>query len=48
MVRKFLTEREKQALEETEFDSPVPVKSRAEKADEKTEDKLPETIHTIH
>jgi type IV pilus assembly protein PilQ len=42
-----LTEREKQALEETEFDSPVPVKTRAEKADEKSEDKLPETLHTI-
>ncbi|MHC4286557.1 MAG: type II secretion system protein GspD [Planctomycetota bacterium] len=42
-----LTEREKQALEETEFDRPVPVKTRAEMADEKTEDKLPETLHTI-
>ncbi|MHC4110802.1 MAG: type II secretion system protein GspD [Planctomycetota bacterium] len=43
-----LTEREKQALEETEFDRPIPVTTRAEKADAKTEDKLPETLHTIH
>jgi type IV pilus assembly protein PilQ len=40
-----LSEAEKQALEETEFDRPVPVQTRAEKADEKAEDKLPETIY---
>ncbi len=40
-----LTEAEKQALEVTEFDRPVPVKTRAEKADEENQDKLPETIH---
>jgi type IV pilus assembly protein PilQ len=42
-----LTEAEKRALEVTEFDSPVPVKTRAEKADEEKPDKLPETLHTI-
>lgn len=44
-----LTEAEKQALEATEFIRPVPITTRAEKADAKAaEDKLPETIHTIH
>ncbi len=42
-----LTEAEKRALEVTEFDGPVPVKTRAEKADEEKPDKLPETLHTI-
>ncbi|MHC4389082.1 MAG: type II secretion system protein GspD, partial [Planctomycetota bacterium] len=40
-----LTEAEKQALEETEFDRPVPVITRAEKADKEAQDKLPETVH---
>jgi len=43
-----LTEAEKRALEVTEFDGPAPVSTRAEKADEKMKDKLPETTHTIH
>ncbi|MDH4239397.1 MAG: secretin and TonB N-terminal domain-containing protein [Phycisphaerae bacterium] len=40
-----LTEAEKEALKVTEFDRPMPVKTRAEKADEENQDKLPETIH---
>jgi type II secretory pathway component GspD/PulD (secretin) len=40
-----LTEAEKEALEETEFDRPVPVTTRAEKADAENQDKLPETVH---
>ena len=40
-----LTEAEKQALAETEFDRPVPVITRAEKADAENQDKLPETVH---
>ena len=43
--RPVLTEAEKQALEETEFEGPVPVKTRAEKADEENQDKLPETVY---
>ncbi len=43
----ILTEAEKQALEVTEFATPVPVSTRAEKADEEKPDKLPETLHTI-
>ncbi len=40
-----LTEAEKRAYEVTEFDRPVPVITRAEKADQENQDKLPETIH---
>lgn len=40
-----LTEAEKRAYEVTEFDSPVPVITRAEKADEENPDKLPETSY---
>jgi type IV pilus assembly protein PilQ len=40
-----LTEAEKRALEVTEFDGPVPVTTRAEKADEENPVKLPETSY---
>jgi type IV pilus assembly protein PilQ len=40
-----LTEAERQAYEVTEFDTPVPVTTRAEKADAEVQDKLPETVH---
>lgn len=40
-----LTEAEKRALEVTEFDGPVPVTTRSEKADQEVQDKLPETSY---
>ena len=40
-----MSEEEQKAYEATEFKGPVPVKTRAEKADEKAEDKLPETSY---
>ena len=40
-----LTEAEKQALAVTEFNRPKPVITRAEKADEEVQDKLPETSY---
>lgn len=40
-----MSEEEQKAYEATEFKGPVPVTTRAEKANEKVEDKLPETIY---
>jgi len=40
-----MSEDEQKAYEATEFNRPVPVMTRAEKADEKVQDKLPETSY---